>query len=100
MTERVEPAPVDQRLDRALVEHARVDAVAEIMEIGERSPALALLDQQRRYALADVAYCGEAEPNRVTFTREVAERCVDIGDEHRDVEMTTLAEIDRGLVEV
>ncbi len=37
VTERVEATAVDQRLDRALVEHARIDAVAEVVEVDERA---------------------------------------------------------------
>ena len=37
VAERVEPARLHQRLDRALVEHRRVDAVAEVVEVGERT---------------------------------------------------------------
>ena len=39
---------LDQRLDRALVEHRRVDALAEVVEVGERPVRVALLDDQRR----------------------------------------------------
>ena len=37
MAERVERARLDQRLDRALVEHGRVDPLAEVVEVGERT---------------------------------------------------------------
>ena len=63
-------------------------------------PALALFDQLRRHTLADVAHRGEPEADRVAFAREVAERRVHVGDEHRDVELAALAEVHRGLVEV
>ncbi len=42
MAQRVETARLDQRLDGALVEHRQVDAVAEVVEVGERSVGVAL----------------------------------------------------------
>ena len=100
MTERIESAAVDQRLDRAFVEHVRVDAIAEVVEVDERPAPLALLDQLGRHAFTDVAHRREPEADRVALAREVAERRVHVGDEHRDVELAALAEVDRGLVEV
>src|SRR5207244_839229 len=81
MIERVERAAVDQRLDRALVEHPRIDPIAEIVEVGERTAALTLFDQLRRNTLADVAHRRQSEADRVSFAREVAERRVHIGYE-------------------
>src|SRR5439155_12036460 len=100
MIERVERAAVDQRLDRALVEHPRIDPIAEIVEVGERTAAFTLFDQLRRNTLADVAHRRQSEANRVSFAREVAERRVHIGYENGDLELAALAEIDRGLVEI
>ena len=100
MIERVERAAVDQRLDRALVEHPRIDPIAEIVEVGERTAALTLFDQLRRNTLADVAHRRQSEADRVSFAREVAERRVHIGYEHGNLELAALAEIDRGLVEI
>ena len=35
MAERIEAAGLDQRLDRALVEHGGVDPLAEVVEVDE-----------------------------------------------------------------
>ena len=64
VAERVEAARLDQGLDDALVEHRRVDPAAEVVEVGERPVRLALGDDQRDEALADVAHRGEAEDDR------------------------------------
>src|SRR5205085_2691896 len=100
MTERVEGTAVDERLDGALVEHARVDPIAEVVEVGERTAPLPLFDQLTRYALAHVAHRRQTEPDRVPFAGEVAERRIHVGYEHGDLELAALAEVDGGLVEI
>ena len=64
VAERVERARLDQRLDGALVEHRRVDAVAEVVEVGERTALLARRDDVRDHALADVADRRQPEADR------------------------------------
>ena len=69
----------------------RVDAVAEVVEVGERPALLAGGDDQRDDALADVADRRQAEADRLAAVvgadahGEVLLRLVDVGDEHGDV---------------
>ncbi len=72
-------ARLDQRLDRALVQHRRVDAVAEVVEVGER-PALARAPRRsaprrpRRRCAPPTARTGSRLPPSASSTvhREVA----------------------------
>ena len=61
MAERVEGAGLDERLHRPLVEHHRVDALAEVVEVGERAVRVALGHDALDQALAHVADGGQAE---------------------------------------
>jgi len=59
----VEPAGLDERLDRSLVEDVDVDAFAEIVEVAEGAVGLAFFDDQRDEPFADVADRGD--PNTI-----------------------------------
>ena len=50
MTDTVEAAGFDQRLDRALVEDVEIDALTEVIEVEERTVLFALGDDQARRA--------------------------------------------------
>jgi len=67
MAERVEGASLDQRLQRPLVEHRRVDPVAEVGEGGEGPVLLPLGHDVGHDPLADVA-AREAAPLGALFT--------------------------------
>ena len=102
VAERVEAARLDERLDRALVEHRRVDPAAEVVEVDERPVRLPLGDDQRDETLADVAHRREPEddrppdrPSPVARGGEVRRRDVDVGDEDLDAERPALGEVDR-----
>ena len=64
VAERVEAARLHERLDRALVQHRRVDAIAEVVEVGERSAFLARGDDLRDHSLTDVAHRRHPEVDR------------------------------------
>ena len=98
VTERVEPAGLDERLDRPLVQRDRVDPFAEVEEVGERSALLARRDDVHDHAFADVAHRRQPEPDRTVLHHEVAVGRVHVGDEHVDAALATLVEEDRGLV--
>ena len=55
MPERVERAGANQRLDGALVQRLRVDAVTEVVEVRERAAFLARRNEMDDDALTDVA---------------------------------------------
>ena len=86
----------------ALVEHRRVDAVAEVVEVGERTALFPRRDDVHHHALTDVADRRQPEAHRLAVGpiahREVGDRLVDVGDEHLDAELAALVEEDRGLV--
>ena len=69
VAEGVERARLDQRLDGALVQHRRVDAVAEVVEVGERPALVARRDDVHHHALAHVAHRGEPEPHAAPASR-------------------------------
>src|SRR5262249_61174862 len=56
VSEGVEPARLDERFDRALVEGLRGDALAEVEEIGERPAVRAGGDEGLDEPLADVVH--------------------------------------------
>ena len=100
-------AAVDQRLDRALVEHRRDRRVRRSRGSRRTARSGALLDDQRRRRLRRRCAPRRARtgPRRclssvAELAGEVALRRVDVGDEHRDVELAALVEVHGGLVEV
>ncbi len=102
MPEGVERARLHQRLDGALVQDRRVDAVAEVVEVGEGTTLLPRRHDVHDDAFTHVADRRKAEADRFTpwpvAHREVGERLVDVGDEHLDPQLPALVEEDGGLV--
>src|SRR5581483_4473769 len=66
----VERAALDQALDRALVDRARVHALAEVPDRGEGPAALAGGDDRLHGRVADVLHRVEAEADRVAGDHE------------------------------
>ena len=86
-----------------LVEHRRVDAVAEVVEVGERTALLARRDDLRDHALADVAHRRQAEADRLAVvgrsrTEKSDSDSLTSGTSTVDAELAALVEEDRGLV--
>ena len=106
MADAVEGARLDERFDRALVQRERIDPAAEVVEVSERTVALALGDDLRDNSLADVSDRGESEDDRPgtrgrvfgTLRREVRQRFVDVGHTHVDAEIAALGQVDGRLV--
>src|SRR5262249_1462497 len=96
--ERVERARPDERLDRALVERLRVDAVAVVEEVLVRAAVIASGHDVLDEALPDIAHRGHTEPDRSVTHGEVALGLVHVRDEHRDPDLPALVEVDGGLV--
>src|SRR5439155_11860233 len=61
VTDRVEGTRLDQRLDRSLVEHHRIDPLAEVVEVGEWSACFPLGHDAADEALAHGADGRETE---------------------------------------
>src|SRR4029450_6682406 len=57
---RVDRPRLDQRLDDALVEHADVDLLAEVEEVGEAAPGPPGGDDRLHHLLTDVPHSTEA----------------------------------------
>ena len=70
MAERIEATGFDHGLDGALVEHRHVDALAEVVEVGERA-VLAFDEDLLDETLADVAHRGETEDDRTQVERSL-----------------------------
>ena len=75
VAEAVEGAGLDQRLDRALVEHWFGDTLGELVERRELAVRVALGDEQVDEGLADVAHRREPERDRA----RAADRQRDVG---------------------
>ena len=114
VAEPVERTGLDQRLDGPLVQHRRVDAVGEVVEVGEAPVGVALGDHQGHEPLADVAHRREPErddartPRRELRPRrrrvgpeghEVGGREVDVRVQHLDAHRPALGEVDGGLLQ-
>src|SRR6202022_4033113 len=59
VAEGVERPRLDERLDRPLVEHDRVDTSADVVEVAERAASFSLGDDVADEPFADVAHGGE-----------------------------------------
>ena len=69
MAERVEGARLGERLDSSLVQRARIDSAAEVVEVDEGATAFAGGDDVLDNGLPDVAHRGEAEDDHVAAGR-------------------------------
>ena len=99
VSEGVEGAGLDQRLDGALVADDRVDLGEEVGEVGEAALVAPRRDDRGSTTLAaDVADRGEAEADVLAARGEVGVGLVDVGRQDLDAHAPALTEIERGLV--
>ena len=82
--EAVARAGLDQRFEHLLVDDAKVELFAELMERGHRAGALAHLDDGADRALAEALDRREAETHTFRHDREVQLALVDVRRQHGD----------------
>ena len=99
--ERIERASLDQAFEHALVHQAQIEILAHRCERRD-SPALpAHVEQRLDGAVAHVLDRGQTEPDPCTgIDGEAPLARVDVGRQHRDSPVATLAKIERQLVGV
>ncbi len=111
MAERVEGAGLDERLDGALVEGARIDPPAEVVEVGERAPRLrgprrcarrsprpTLRTAESPKMITPEAVSGRSVRCGPPDGGEVRGRGVHVRHSHLDAEGAALGEVDGRLV--
>jgi len=98
MPQRIEAAGLDQRIDRALVEHCEIDPIDEVLERGEGTTLLPLIDDQLHDGLTDVTHRRHSEGDVTGDGREVDVRAVHVGNEDPQPHLTTLVQVERGAV--
>ncbi len=95
---RVERAGLDERLERALVRHLRIDALREVPDRLERSALLARAHDLAARGLADVLHRVQAEADLPLDDGEVDLRRVHVGRQHLDAELVARVDVERHLV--
>ena len=95
---RVERAALDQALDRALVDRAGVDPLAEVPDRLELAVRLARRDDRLDRRVADVLDRVEAEADRVAGDDEAVIGGVDVGRQDLDPHLVAAVDEERDLV--
>ena len=94
---RVERAALDERLERALVDDLRVDALREVPDRVER-PVLARRDDPLRGGLPHVLHRVQAEADLALDDGEVDGGRVDVGRQHLDPHLVAGVDVERDAV--
>ena len=91
-------AALDERLERALVDDRRVDALGEVPDRLERAALLARADDRAARELADALHGVEAEADLAADDGEVDLRLVHVGRQHLDPELVARVDVERHAV--
>ena len=79
---RIERTALDKGFERLSVVALRINAVHEVVQTGERTVLLALLDDLVRHVATNAAHADQAETDAVFDRGELRVRGVDIGRQH------------------